>query len=281
MPLSAQTDIGDALSAATDALAAAGVESPRLDAELLYCAASGLDRARLATEPDIEVEPAAGREFAAMVRRRVRREPVAYILGSKGFRHITLACDRRALIPRPETELLVEIAVELGPSTILDVGTGTGAVALAIGDELPGAVISATDTSESALELARENATHLGLADRVRFASGVLPSGSEPGFAFELVVANLPYVRDREWGSLAPEISQYEPREAVLGGPDGLDPIRSLLDAISPDPPAAIALEVGVGQAREVRALVRAAGFAKLETRRDLAGIDRVVMGRR
>ena len=307
--VSTATALSDALSAATEALAAAGVDTPRLDAELLLAAASGVDRTRLAADSQLVVEPAVGRAFAAMVRRRLRREPVAYILGSKGFRHITLACDRRALVPRPETELLVEIAVELQPGSVLDVGTGTGAVALAIADELPGAAVWATDTSEPALDLARENAARLGLVDRVRFATGTLPrapahaasrrprsaspepsdpssssggrrAGHPADAAFELVVANLPYVPDGEWGSLAPEITDHEPRHALLGGPDGLVPIRSLLDATSPDAPL-IALEVGAGQAGEVAALVHAAGFGRVEARNDLAGIERVVIGRR
>ena len=128
------TPAREALQGATDALAAAGVDSPRLDAELLLCEATGWDRARLASEPDAAVEGAAGREFAAAVRRRLRREPLAYITGRKGFRGIELAVDPRALIPRPETELLVDVALELAPATLLDVGTGSGAVALAVAD---------------------------------------------------------------------------------------------------------------------------------------------------
>ena len=278
MPLSAQTALGDALSAATDALEAAGVESPRLDAELMLAAASGLDRTRFATDPELSVSPAAGRQFGAMVRRRVLREPVAYILGSKGFRHLSLRCDRRALIPRPETELLVEIAVELGPGSVLDVGTGTGAVALAVADEIAGVAVRGTDTSPDALELASANAAGLGLADRVSFVAGTVPPAPA---AFELVLANLPYVPDADWATLAPEITRYEPREAILGGPDGLGPIRSLLDAVSPEDHHALALEVGAGQAPEVAELVGASGYASVERRVDLAGVERVVLGAR
>ena len=140
------------------------------------------------------MDSGAARRFGAMVRRRVRREPVAYILGRKGFRHLDLWVDSRALIPRPETELLVEIAVELEPGSVLDVGTGSGAVALAVADELPEADVTATDTSEDALALARENAERLGLAERVAFERGTVP----PGRRFDLVVANLPYVRESD-----------------------------------------------------------------------------------
>jgi release factor glutamine methyltransferase len=264
----------DALAAATDALAAAGVDTPRLDAELLLAEATGMDRARLAADPDAPVEPAAGRRFGDMVRRRLRRQPVAYILGRKGFRHIELAVDPRVLIPRPETELLVEVAVELAPRTVLDVGTGSGAVALAVADELPGSEVTATDNSSAALDIARENARRLGLEGRVSFAAAWPPRES-----FDLVLANLPYVRQDEWAGLAPEITEFEPREALVSGPDGLDATRSLLD----EPPgcAAIALEVGAGQAGAVSEMVSDAGFPSVETRRDLSGIDRVVLGRR
>src|SRR5204863_4576444 len=150
MPTAADAGrVREALEGATDALAAAGVESPRLDAELLLAEATGWDRARLAAEPNAEVASPAARRFGQMVRRRLEREPVAYILGRKGFRRLDLAVDPRALIPRPETELLVEIALELAPRSALDVGTGSGAVALALADELPECEVTATDTSES------------------------------------------------------------------------------------------------------------------------------------
>jgi release factor glutamine methyltransferase len=267
--------VRDALTAATDALRAAGVETPRLDAELLLAEAVGGDRATLAATPEAPVEPAAARAFGQMVRRRVAREPLAYVTGRRAFRRLELKVDSRALIPRPETELLVEIALELRPERVLDVGTGSAAVALAVADELPTADVVATDSSGDALALAVENAARLGLADRVRFQAGSVPQGER----FDLVLANLPYVREDEWGSLQPEITRYEPREALIGGPEGLDAIRALL---APPPECdAIALEVGADQAGEVDQLVRAAGFASAERRRDLAGIDRVVLGRR
>ena len=270
----------EALSASVDALRAAGIEDPRLDAELLLAEATGWERARLAADPEAEIPPPAARRFGEMVRRRLRREPVAYILGRRGFRHLELAVDSRVLIPRPETELLVELALALKPARVLDVGTGSGAIALAIAPELPGCEVTATDTSAAALGVARANAAALGLTERVEFHAAMLPSG-EAGF--DLVVANLPYVSEAEWGSLQPEVTEWEPREALLAGPDGLDAIRTFLSG-GAGPDAAdttIALEVGEGQADIVGGLVAAAGFGTVEKLADLAGIERVVVGRR
>ncbi|HEX5610933.1 MAG TPA: peptide chain release factor N(5)-glutamine methyltransferase [Solirubrobacterales bacterium] len=277
--------VRQALDAAVDGLTAAGVEEARLDAELLLGEVMGCGRARLAAEPEAEVPAGAARAFGEMVRRRLRREPVAYILGRKGFRHIELGVDRRVLIPRPETELLVELALERQPASVLDIGTGSGAIALAVADELPSCPVTATDTSAAALELARANAERLGLADRVSFLEGTLPEGE-----FDLVLANLPYVPDGDLPGLQPEVRDWEPREALCAGPDGLDAYRALLTepvcsssripltaALAP----ALALEVGQGQAPAVVELVRGAGFSSVETRRDLAGIERVVVGER
>jgi release factor glutamine methyltransferase len=269
--------VKEALGGAVDALAAAGVESPRLDAELLLAEATGWERAKLAADREAVLPAAAARQFAEMVRRRLRREPVAYIAGKRWFRHIELAVDPRVLIPRPETELLVELALELRPGSVLDVGTGSGAIALAIANELPGCQVTATDTSEAALRVARVNAERLGLEDRVRFVGGSLPAAE----TFDLIVGNLPYVSDADWGSLEPEVTQWEPRVALLAGADGLDAIRDLIAKCANEPPAVIALEVGDGQAKDVAGMLRDANFPATEVRRDLAGIERVVMGRR
>jgi release factor glutamine methyltransferase len=270
--------VREALAGATDALAAVGVETPRLDAELLLTDVTGWDRARLAAEPAAGVPAAAARRFGEMVRRRLRREPVAYILGRKGFRSIDLAVDRRVLIPRPETELLVEVALELlEPQRVLDVGTGSGAIALAIADELPDCEVVATDTSAAALEVARANAERLGLADRVELVEAMLPAETDE---LDLLLANLPYVAEREWGGLEPEVTKWEPREALLAGPDGLDVLRAVIPAAAAAAPV-VALEIGAGQAEAVSELLFEAGFAKVETRPDLAGIPRVVRGQR
>ena len=276
-------EVREALGSAVDALRAAGVEDARLDAELLLAEATGWSRAALVAEPAAEVPPAAGRRFGELVRRRLRREPVAYILGRKGFRGIELAVDSRVLIPRPETELLVELALESRPSRVLDVGTGSGAIALAVADELPECEVTATDTSAGALAVARANAERLGLTDRVRFLEGTLPADE----SFDLILANLPYVAERDWATLQPEVTQWEPREALLAGPDGLDAYRALITK-SAGPlcrigrlrSGGLGVEVGEGQAPAVAALMRDAGFAGVEARNDLAGIERVVVGR-
>ncbi len=269
--------VRDALAGAVDALAAAGVDSPRLDAELLLAEATGWERARLAAEPESGVTAAAARQFGEMVRRRLRREPVAYILGRKGFRSLDLQVDRRVLVPRPETELLVELALELQPRRVLDMGTGSGAIALAIAGELPGCEVLATDTSAAALEVARGNAERLRLADRVEFVGAMLPP--EPP-RLDLIVANLPYVAESEWGGIEPEVTEWEPREALLAGADGLDVIRAAIPVAAAVAPA-LALEVGAGQEPAVSELLFEAGFATVETRPDLAGIPRLVWGRK
>lgn len=276
--------VGEALAAATDAIAAAGVGTARLDAELLLSEATGWDRARIAAGPDLRLPIGASRSLAQMIRRRVRREPIAYILGRKGFRRIELLVDSRVLIPRPETELLVDVALELGPRAVLDVGTGSGAIALAIADELPEAEVIATDTSTGALRVAQANADRLGFGDRVELVShGVsslaVAAGTRP---IDLLVANLPYVGEAEWEKLQPEIREYEPREALMAGPTGLEAIESLVVELGAleRPPSAIALEVGEGQAVPVARLVHGAGYGRVDVREDLSGIERVVVGR-
>jgi release factor glutamine methyltransferase len=216
-----------------------------------------------------------------MVRRRARREPVAYILGRKGFRRIELLVDRRVLIPRPETELLVEVAVEAGATSVIDVGTGSGAIALAVADELPAARAFAIDTSMDALRVAQVNTDRLGLADRVDVVNRGVASLASTG-PCDLLLANLPYVAEGEWDGLAPEIRQYEPREAVVAGPTGLEAIEGLLDSLAGLEwrPTTVALEIGAGQAAAVSELVRGAGYGEVEVRQDLAGLDRVVVGR-
>jgi len=259
--------VRDALGGAVPALRAAGIDTPELDSELLVADALGVDRAALLADPDLPVPPAAARLIADRVRRRLEREPVAYILGRKGFRRIELAVDARVLVPRPETELLVEVVLELPRGArVHDAGTGSGAVALALLDERPDLVVSASDSSPAAVEVALANAARLGLPVEVGVSRG-LPPGS-----WDLVVANLPYVREDEWGSLQPEIVRWEPRGALLSGADGLDAIRELV--AQAESGTRLALEHAPAQAAAVRGLLRDA-----TTRRDMAGRERVTIG--
>jgi release factor glutamine methyltransferase len=266
MPAASMT-ARDAVAAAVDALTAAGCETPRLDAEVLIADALGVDRAALIVDREMAVPPSAARTVGERIRRRVAREPVAYIVGSKGFRQIELAVDRRVLVPRPETELLVEVALELPDGAhVHDVGTGSGAIALALRDERPDLIVSASDVSAAAVEVARANAVALGLELEVEVVDG-LPAG-----VFDLVVANLPYVRDDEWATLQPEVRLFEPRGALTSGPDGLDAIRALIAAAPKG--QRLALEHAPDQAGAIRELLAGA-----DTRRDLAGRERVTVG--
>lgn len=265
----------EALAGATEELEVAGVDTPTVDAEVMLAAVLGTDRAALHADPRQTLDPSAAQSFADMVARRVRREPVAYILGRAHFRELELLVDHRVLIPRPETELLVELAED--GQRVLDVGTGSGAVALAIAQERKDVRVTGIDSSPDAVDVARKNAERIGLAVELMIADLIV------GGPYDLIVSNPPYVRDSEWRGLAPEITLYEPQEALLAGPDGLDVIRPLVPAAAEvlSRGGMLGIEVGQGQSKAVEALFERSGLRAVETERDLAGIPRVVRGRR
>jgi release factor glutamine methyltransferase len=253
-------------------LAQEGCDTPRLDAELLLAQALGVERERLVLDAREDVPPDAQGRCRELVLRRAAREPVAYILGRKGFRRIDVAVDPRVLIPRPETELLVEVALALpAGARVADVGTGSGAVALALKDERPDLEVIGIDISHDAVAVAVDNALRLDLD--VDFVCADLLDGGR----YDAVLANLPYIA--EGAELAPEIARYEPPGALFAGEDGLDLIRRLIPRVAGV--ALVALEIGFDQADAVEALLRDAAFESVVRLRDLAGHERVVVGRR
>jgi release factor glutamine methyltransferase len=274
----AGTSIRDALGGAITAISAAGCETPRLDAEVLLAHVLGVARERLLIDHELEVAGGDVRAFQDAVRRRaVLREPVAYIVGRRGFRRLELHVDRRALVPRPETELLVECALALAQgASVLDVGTGSGAIALACKDERPDLQVTGSDISDDALALARANAERLDLG--VRWLRADLLDGVPDDL--DAVLANLPYVADSERVALAPEIVRHEPPGALFAGADGLSQIRRLLAQLTDRTRVAtVALEIGAGQVDAVTALVHEVGFSDVACICDLAGMQRVVTG--
>ena len=259
-----------------------GVSSPRLDGELLAAHALGLSRVQLYTQFDRPLDAAELAALRALVKRRQSGEPVAYITGRKEFWSLDLAVDARVLIPRPDSETAVEEALARvrDGGRIADVGTGTGAIALAIAKARPDLTVFASDVSEDALAVARGNAERLGLA--VTFVKGSLVEPLRTSAPFDLLVANLPYVPTAEVAGLPAEV-RCEPRLALDGGEDGLDLVRALVAQAAGvlAPGGALVLEIGAGQAAASTELLRAAGFDDLRTRRDLGGVERVVSGQR
>jgi release factor glutamine methyltransferase len=259
-------------------LAAAGVESPRVDAELLTSKALGLSRTQLYLNRERTLTDAESTELERLLARRAAREPLAYVLGEWGFRRLTLKVDRRVLVPRPETEVVVQRCLDLlagqAEPAVLDVGTGSGAIALAIADEHPTARVTAIDVSVDALELARENAEATGLD--VVFEQRDVRDGLEG--TYDLVVSNPPYVTAGEIEQLAPEVRDWEPRIATVGD----DHTAVIADAATQVlvPGGHLVLEVADGRAGDVLRLLRDRGYDEVRAGRDLTGRDRVAEGR-
>lgn len=272
-------------------LAQNGAESPRLDAELLLARAMNLTRTELLCRLDQSPDPEAYARFQPLSYRRTFREPVAYILGEKPFHEIRLRVTPAVLIPRPETEILVETCLRLlhdlkpeaGPRLrVLDLATGSGAIALALAHGFPDADYLATDASAEALAVARENAERLGFEKAVRFAQGDRFQAAAGEAPWDLIVCNPPYIPSGQLEGLMPEASVFEPRVALDGGPDGLRFIASIL-SVAPErltPGGYLILEVGDEQAPAVITLAPPALTPQLPVK-DLAGIDRVLLFRR
>ena len=275
--------IRDLLGDAVGKLERVGVESPQLDAELLLAHALGVDRTWLLAHPEYRPAPEQARAFQALLARRLTREPLAYITGRRWFYDLEFYVTPDVLTPRPETEELVERArawlKERPRSVVVDVGTGSGAIALTVARHAPQTRIYATDISPRALDVARENARRLGLASRVTFLQGdLLTPLPEP---VDLILANLPYIPERQRDRLMPEVARFEPAQALFGGESGVEMIARLL-AQAPRylrPGGAILLEIGHDQAQAVTPLARSHfPSARVQTIQDLAGRDRIIM---
>ncbi len=272
------TDAMGLVREATVLLERAGCGTPRLDAELLVAHALGTDRAglvRIAGEP---VTQSRQRVSGELIERRVNREPVAQILGRRWFRNLELEVNPSVLTPRPETELLVEWGLGLPHGArVADIGTGSGAIALALADERPDLDIVATDLSPEALKVAASNTARLGLA--VALAAGDLLDAVDG--PLDAVISNPPYIPEAEMAGLAPEVSRWEPRVALTPGPSGVETFERLAEQASRRGIERIALEVGAGQAPVVAALLGRFGWDQVTVIEDLAGIERVVAGER
>jgi len=263
-----------------------GIENGRLEAELLLSGVLGLRRLDLYLQFDRPVAAGEIERFRAAVRRRLRHEPVQYILGEVAFRRLKLKVDRRVLIPRPETEVLVESVLEetAGGAGLVavEIGTGSGAIAISLAVEGVFDGLVATDVSPEALQVASENAALCGVAERIEFRHGDAWAALEPGARYDVVVSNPPYIAETERAGLAPEVRDWEPDRALFGGPDGLDVVTALIQGATSrlEPGGLLALEIGAGQGQDVLERIRASGYIDGRLVRDLAGRERVVLAR-
>jgi release factor glutamine methyltransferase len=270
---------------ATDDFRARGLDSPRLDAELLLGRAISRTRIQLIADAKRVLDGSELARFRELVKRRRAREPTAYILGEREFYGRAFRVDRRVLIPRPDTETLVEVALDRTRSRsmsmrALDLCTGSGCVAISLARERRTSLFLAADVSGDALAVARDNALRLG-AYNVAFRQGDLFAAVDPSLRFDLVTANPPYIAVAEIDALQPEIREYEPRIALAGGPDGLEVVRLIVAEARAHLAVAgrLVLEVGFGEAAATAALLAGAGFEQIEIRRDYARVERVVSG--
>ena len=257
-------------------------ETPRLDAEILLAHAMKVSRARLLASLRDEAAPG---DFEELLKRRLDAEPIAYILGEWEFYSLTFEIQPPVLVPRPETEHLVEVVLEVigdRPARVLDVGTGSGCVSIAVAHNAPNCRVVAIDIREACLELARRNAEAHHVADRIAFREGDLFEALAPEDApFDVICSNPPYVADPEWEGLPPTITRYEDPKALLAGRDGLEAIRRLVGGAQEYlvPGGMLAFEMGMGHCGAVRELLREGGYENVSARRDLAGLDRIAIG--
>lgn len=270
----------------TDFLASKGVESARLNAELLIGHALGLKRMQLYLQFERVLVEAELEKIRPLVKRRSLREPLQYIIGETEWAGVRLKVDRRALIPRPETEMLVELVIERlvePPLRILDLGTGTGAIALALAKRYEGAAVTAVDASVDALALAAENARLLGLNDRVRFMKSSWYDALTVDESYDVIVSNPPYLTADETAAAEPEIRTHEPVSALTAADQGLADLRVIIAGAVRflTPGGLLALETGIAQHAELARLLTAAGFVSVESKRDLTDRDRFVFARR
>lgn len=273
----------EALGAATAELRAADIDAPRRDARLLMQHALGLSPEALLADDHVPLVDAEARRLTALVRRRAAREPIAYLTGRREFWGLDFAVDRSVLVPRPESETLVEAVLARAARLparprLLDLGTGTGCLLIALLSELPSAVGVGIDVSAAAVSLARANARRHGLSERASFA--VADWGAPLAARFDIAVSNPPYVAAPELASLAPEIARHEPRTALAGGADGYACYRRLAPQIGRllAPRGLAAIELGAGMADEVESLFAASGLVEIGRRRDLSGIERCAL---
>jgi release factor glutamine methyltransferase len=265
----------------------AGLTTPRLDAEVLLAETLAMDRVGLYTHFDRPLQPEELTRFKKLIRRRLQHEPVAYIIGKREFWSLTFKVTPDVLIPRPETEILVAEALKVlahpekkeRNSRILEVGTGSGAISVALAKELPAASLVATDLSEKALSIAQENASRHGVRERIHFLQGDLFGPLEKGSAFDLIITNPPYIAQDDFPSLPPDVRNFEPRVALDGGKDGLTFFRNVLPRVGEflSPEGWFLAEIGAGQEQKIRQIAQENDqFASCDFVPDLSGIKRV-----
>jgi len=288
LELSPESGRAAAFRALRDAFRAVGLATPDLDARVLVCAALDITAEDLARDPDMAIGAVGAGRIAEMASRRAAREPVARIVGRREFFGHDFAVGPATLVPRPDTEILVEAVLEAlaadgageAPVAIADLGTGTGCIVVSLVAALAGATGVGVDLAPEAVEIARRNADAAGVGGRTRFVAGdfAVAAGGE----FDVVVSNPPYIETEAIAGLDPEVAAHDPHLALDGGPDGLEAYRRIV-ALAPEmlkPQGLLCFEVGLGQAGEVGRLMAEAGFAGIEVRRDLGGVGRVVLGR-